>query len=170
MNVINLQEESYLMDIEKIVCDYYGSTYDDLRAKNRVRVIVQQRYFIYFFCKGLTKNSLKTMAKRYGQDHATAIHGIKTIKNLLGYDKQIILDHEEMEKKISISPDKTYKKLIDELIPDINNEIFLLIKKKVPIDEMVLVGNEILLLLKNKTKQVDLLKLNNLNKSTEDVA
>ena len=72
--------------LEKIVCEVFNVTPAQLRLKCRKREIVEARQTFYYVAKGHGKDEPET-SKRFGQDRVTAMHGIKTIENLIIQDK-----------------------------------------------------------------------------------
>ncbi len=61
---------------------------DDCRILTRKREIVECRQLCMFFSKKLTKQSLRTIGWYFGRkDHATVLHAVKTIDNLIETDR-----------------------------------------------------------------------------------
>lgn len=54
-----------------------------MNIKTRERKIVQGRQFFYYIMKHKTKKSLAKIGMEFNQDHATVLHGVKTIQNLI---------------------------------------------------------------------------------------
>jgi chromosomal replication initiation ATPase DnaA len=75
--------------IEKIVCDYFCITTDEVKSDSQIREYVWSRDFIWLFKKQTTNKSLRQLGEPYKKDHATVIHGIRTLKNLLETDKLV---------------------------------------------------------------------------------
>ena len=72
-----------------------------LQSKTRKREIVQARQISMYFAKRLTKFSLAKIALETGKkDHATCLHGIKTVNNLMDSDKHFRLQILEIEKQL----------------------------------------------------------------------
>lgn len=74
--------------IERCVCQYYNVSVIDLMEKNRKREVVEARQIIYYFIKSPDEKSsvsdrLEWIGGRYGQDHASVLHGVKTIANYI---------------------------------------------------------------------------------------
>lgn len=103
--------------IELIVCSAMMIEPVALKVKSRVHEFVLTRQLVYYFCKKYLINSfnitLKTVASRYNQDHATVCHGHKTISNILEIHIDTVLCSkiEEIDIKIKSciisSPRKT---------------------------------------------------------------
>ena len=64
-----------------------GYKIEDLKKKTRKREIVFERQRFFYLCKTNNVCSLALSASYFGQDHATALHGYKTICNLMETDK-----------------------------------------------------------------------------------
>ena len=63
--------------------------------KTRKREIVTNRQIFYYVAKTNTKMSYAVIIKEindifgFAQDHSTLVHAMKTIRNLLSYDKEL---------------------------------------------------------------------------------
>lgn len=75
--------------IKDIICLGEGINPEIIITKTRQREIVEARYIIMYFDKQTSpKKSLSVIARPFGKDHATALHGIKKIINLNDTDKK----------------------------------------------------------------------------------
>jgi chromosomal replication initiator protein len=89
--------------IQKVVCNYFSITTDQLHNNTRKRETVQARQIAMFFSKNLTKCSLATIGSQIGgKDHATVLHACKTVNNLMDTDKTFKHQIDEIEKKLKI--------------------------------------------------------------------
>ncbi len=89
--------------IQKVVCDYFNLPLDVINSKTRKREIVQARQLAMYFSKKLTKNSLNTIGLHCGnKDHATVLHAVKTVNNLIETDKQFRVYVEDIDKKLKV--------------------------------------------------------------------
>jgi len=76
--------------IIKIVFDYFHMNPILVNSTTRKREIVQSRQISMYFAKKLTKYSLAEIGYNIGgKDHATVLHAIKTVNNLIDTDKKI---------------------------------------------------------------------------------
>jgi chromosomal replication initiator protein len=101
--VKNSKKEISVDYIQKIVCDYFEITPDQLHSKTRKREIVQARQIAMFFSKSLTKASLASIGSQIGgKDHATVLHACKTVNNLIDTDKRFKQTVDNIEKKLKI--------------------------------------------------------------------
>ncbi len=102
--VKNVSKEISIEYIQKLVCDYFGITIDQVKSKTRKREIVQARQISMYFAKDLTKSSLKTIGMHFGgRDHSTVIHACQTVNDLIETDKKFRQDVEELSKRIKIN-------------------------------------------------------------------
>lgn len=94
---------SNLLTIEKIkdrVVKYFDMPEGEIDLKTRRREIVYKRQICYYFGKLLTKDSLAYMGIIVGnKDHATVLHGFKTISNLYDTDKKTRIIIDELDAK-----------------------------------------------------------------------
>ena len=86
--------------VQKIVCDYFNITRDELLSKTRKRQIVQARQIAMYMSRSLINCSLSTIgAEIGGKDHATVLHACTTVNDLMATDKtfkQYVVDIEKM--------------------------------------------------------------------------
>ncbi len=89
--LMQLNGKGNVNDVIEAVCKQYNIKVDDLMKYTRVQVIVEPRqvcsWFIYkkVFTNSLSLDDIGQIFGGY--DHATILHGIKKIDNLLGVDK-----------------------------------------------------------------------------------
>ena len=87
--VNNSNREITITYIINAVCEEMGTSQADFFTKSRKRNIVQARQLSMYFSKKYTKAPLITIGEQCGgKDHATVIHSLKTVTNLLETDKQ----------------------------------------------------------------------------------
>ena len=86
--------------VQKVVCDYFNITRDDLLSKTRKRQIGQARQIAMYMSRSLINCSLSTIgAEIGGKDHATVLHACTTVTDLMSTDKtfkQYVNDIEKM--------------------------------------------------------------------------
>jgi chromosomal replication initiator protein len=87
--------------IQKIVAAFYGIKTSDLTSSSRARSIARPRQIAMYLSKTLTTNSLPTIGKEFGgKNHATVIHSVKLVKELLETEQQILQEVRGLEEKI----------------------------------------------------------------------
>ena len=87
--------------VQKVVCDYFNITRDDILSKSRKRQIVQARQIAMYLSRQYISNcSLATIgAEIGGKDHATVLHACTTVADLMSTDrsfKKYVSDIERM--------------------------------------------------------------------------
>ena len=87
--------------VQRVVCDYFNISKDDLLSKTRKRQIVQARQIAMYMSRNLISNcSLSTIgAEIGGKDHATVLHACTTVTDLMSTDKtfkQYVTDIEKL--------------------------------------------------------------------------
>ena len=101
--VRNSKREISVDYIQKMVCDYFNISVEQMHSTSRKREIVQARQLAMYFAKTMTKNSLASIGVDIGgKDHATVLHAVRTVKNLIDTDKHFRVYVEEIEKKIKL--------------------------------------------------------------------
>ena len=97
------QVQLTISDIQRVVCDYFDITEDQVRARTRKREIAQTRQVAMYFCKKLTNNSLKTIGLQFGgRDHSTVIHAYQTVENQIETDQKFSQMIEDVRHRISM--------------------------------------------------------------------
>lgn len=104
-NFVKTSSKEITIDaIQKMVCEYYGVSYDKLLHKTRKREIVQARQITMFLAKSFTKNSLKTIGEHFGgRDHTTVIHSCQTVKDLMDTDSVFRENVMEITQKVQLA-------------------------------------------------------------------
>ncbi len=94
------QNEVTIDKVQKVVCDYFNITRDELLSKTRKRQIVQARQIAMYMSRTLINCSLSTIgAEIGGKDHATVLHACTTVNDLMSTDKtfkQYVTDIEKL--------------------------------------------------------------------------
>ena len=97
---LTLSEKDKL--IESIILNYYGL--ETFITKSRLRKVVNARQIFCYLQKKHNSNNftLTRIGSLIEKDHATVLHGIKTINNLLEYDWQTQYDLNKLELTLKI--------------------------------------------------------------------
>lgn len=97
--VNNSNREITINYIINMVCDEMGTSQADFFTTSRKRNVVQARQLSMYFAKKYTKLSLNIIGEQCGgKDHATVIHAIKTVTNMLETDKQFKILAENIKR------------------------------------------------------------------------
>lgn len=72
----------------------------ELLQKKRKREIVQRRQLCMYFGKKYTKASLAIIGKEYLKDHATVLHSITQIENLITTDREFRGEVVQLQSKL----------------------------------------------------------------------
>ncbi len=99
--IVGEQHNEITIDkVQKVVCDYFNISRDDLLSKTRKRQIVQARQIAMYMSRTLINCSLSTIgAEIGGKDHATVLHACTTVGDLMSTDKtfrQYVTDIEKL--------------------------------------------------------------------------
>lgn len=87
--------------IQKKVCECFGVKLSDLLSGKRQKNIIKARHTAMYLCKKLTTKSLPDIGKSFGgKDHATVIHAVKRVNELLNEDKEFAADLEILTKTL----------------------------------------------------------------------
>ena len=95
------QNDVTIDKVQRVVCDYFNISKDDLLSKTRKRQIVQARQIAMYMSRNHISNcSLSTIgAEIGGKDHATVLHACTTVTDLMSTDKtfrQYVTDIEKL--------------------------------------------------------------------------
>ncbi len=83
----NINKEINIENIQKIISDFFNIPMTQITGKSRKRNIVIARQLGMYFSKQMTNFSLKAIGNQFGnRDHATVLHSIKTVNNLIDTD------------------------------------------------------------------------------------
>ena len=99
--IVGEQHNDVTIDkVQRVVCDYFNISRDELLSKTRKRQIVQARQIAMYMSRNLINCSLSTIgAEIGGKDHATVLHACTTVTDLMSTDKsfkQYVSDIEKM--------------------------------------------------------------------------
>lgn len=87
--------------IQKSVANFYGIKTSDLTSKSRLRSIARPRQIAMYFAKKLTAESLPKIGEKFGgKNHATVIHSVKTVENLMNSNNAVLQEIKTLEEKI----------------------------------------------------------------------
>ena len=78
--------------IQRAVCQYFGLTLAEVKAKRRTMKVVWPRQIAHWLCLRFTSRSLLFIARQFGgQDHTTVIHSKKKIDGLTDHPDVVAL-------------------------------------------------------------------------------
>ncbi|MBQ9253755.1 MAG: chromosomal replication initiator protein DnaA [Bacteroidales bacterium] len=87
--------------IQKVVCGYFNVPLEKVLSNSRKHDIVEARHITMYLSRKLTASSLTTIGEKCGnRNHATVLHGCKTVENICETDKTFKQSLDEIEKKI----------------------------------------------------------------------
>lgn len=90
-----------LSNIIRIVCEYTGYSLEELKSKSRKRELVFARMLIFYNARHhLRRTTLKTIGEPFNRDHATVLHGVKTISDLMDVDKEVRKDVQAIQSSL----------------------------------------------------------------------
>jgi len=72
--------------IKEIVDNYFEL---NLKRNTRKRQYVEARAIFYKLCREFTKLSLEEIGEQVNRDHASVLHGIRSLNNWIEYDNRI---------------------------------------------------------------------------------
>ena len=76
--------------VQKVVCDYYQITLEQMKGKKKDRYISRPRQVAMYFCYELAGASYPQIGRDFGgRDHTTALHGHERIKEARKTDPEL---------------------------------------------------------------------------------
>ncbi|HEB61700.1 MAG TPA: chromosomal replication initiator protein DnaA [Bacteroidetes bacterium] len=100
----NVDKEINIENIQKIISDFFNIPIEQITGKSRKRNIVIARQLGIYFSKQMTSYSLKQIGSQFGnRDHATVLHSIKTVNNLMDTDTLFAETVAKLEHKLENS-------------------------------------------------------------------
>ncbi len=88
--------------IQKSVSEYFGIKVQDIKAKKRIKEVVNARQIAMYLTKQYTHLSLSEIGRYFGgKDHATVIYAKKQVENKMKKDENLNKSIENIIKKIS---------------------------------------------------------------------
>jgi chromosomal replication initiator protein len=87
--------------IQKIVSDYFGLTYKDLRGKRRTKAVAFPRQVAMYLSRELTEYSTTEVGAEFGgRDHTTVMHACQKIEDRMKLDPNIEPTLQNLVKRI----------------------------------------------------------------------
>jgi chromosomal replication initiator protein len=88
--------------IKRVVCSYLGLQQTLIISRGRKGHIVEARQMAMFFIRKFTRLSLNQTGSEFGGlNHATVIHAVQTVSNILTYDKLYTRKFKDVEHLIT---------------------------------------------------------------------
>ena len=82
-----------ISEIQAATCEYFGIAPSELMSSTRERRVSRPRQIAMFIARGMTRQSLPEIGRRFGgRDHTTIIHGIRQIERLIGEVPEVASD------------------------------------------------------------------------------
>lgn len=95
------RNELTIGQVQRVVCDYFNITRDDMLSRTRKRNIVQARQIAMYMSRNLINCSLSAIgAETGGKDHATVLHACTTVADLMATDKAFKQYVSDIEKTL----------------------------------------------------------------------
>jgi hypothetical protein len=84
--------------IKRVVGEHFGVTPLEIDSSRRDKMIVQTRQIAMYLAKQLTPRSFPSIGKRFGKDHTTVIHSVRSIEHRLRIDPVLAAKIEHMKE------------------------------------------------------------------------
>jgi chromosomal replication initiator protein len=77
------KREVTMEEIRKLVCKYYKLSKEDILSRSRKRTIARPRQIAMYLARKHTDFSLQAIGRAFNRYHATTLHAIEAVENLL---------------------------------------------------------------------------------------
>ncbi len=95
------QKNITMEHIQKVVSDYFGLTYKDLRGKRRTKAVALPRQVAMYIARELTEYSTTEVGAEFGgRDHTTVMHACQKIEDRMKIDPTLEPILQQLIKKI----------------------------------------------------------------------
>lgn len=120
-------------EIKKIVQNHFKL---DISENSRRFELVFARACYFKICRDLTKNSYQRIGASLGKNHATVMHGIKTLNDLVETDKDLKNRFDSLLNKFSQYNKIKEKMTLTQLVREYNKLLLLCGEKDAKIKEL----------------------------------
>lgn len=87
-------------DIQHVVEGYFRVSHDDLVGRGRSRAVTYPRHIAIYLCRQILDIPFNNIAQKFGRDHSTAMHSVKTVENMLAKDWELQGELENLQRLI----------------------------------------------------------------------
>ena len=96
-----MKYNAHVENISRLVFNYFNVPLEKIKVNNRKAQVIRAKQFTAFFLKReIYKITLEEIGKVFNRDHATMIHSIRKINDLIEVDSEYRTYHEELCIKI----------------------------------------------------------------------
>ena len=88
------REVKALDAIMTMVCRYYSIDKNVVLSKKRDREIVMARHMFCWMSRRYTRSTFKLMGEYINRDHATVIHSVRKVEDLMDFDRELKYDRD----------------------------------------------------------------------------
>jgi len=89
-------------DIQRIVCEHFGLTLNDLKSKRRTQNLAVPRQIAMYLSRKLVSASFPVIGEKFGgRDHSTVIHACTVVSQRQEADAALRATLERLEQTLS---------------------------------------------------------------------
>lgn len=82
------------------VCDHLNLNIEQVKSKSRAKELVYARHLIFYFIRKHTTVTLKSAGDLFNRDHATVIHALHNLQDIMDTELVVRTEVELLESKI----------------------------------------------------------------------
>lgn len=99
-NWVNKEIMVYPKEIIAATANVYGVSVDDIIGRSRKRAITDARHVAIYLTRHNTLLTMTDIGDIFGRDHATVIHSINKVEDMLKFDRLMKENYRLISKKI----------------------------------------------------------------------
>ena len=76
-------------DIQRAVAEHFGVPLDDMLSPDQTHVMARPRHVAMYLARELTAKSFPQIGRRFGRGHATVLHAVSRIEDMIAHDAEL---------------------------------------------------------------------------------
>jgi len=89
-----------IIDVAKVVADYYGVTIDDFKSASRSQKVSTPRQVAVYMAREITEQSFENIAEFFNKKHPTMLYSYEQVKDKIKVNKELERTVSELKSKI----------------------------------------------------------------------
>ncbi len=87
-------------EIQERVASHYRLGCEEMLSTRRARAVARPRQIAMYLAKSLTPRSLPDIGRRFGRDHSTVLHAVRTVERLRAEDAELDADVRRLSREL----------------------------------------------------------------------
>jgi chromosomal replication initiator protein len=90
-----------ILEIQKIVCDYYGVSLVELLGRSRQKRLVRARQMGFYFARLYTQKTVAELGRLFQRSHASVVHALQTLEQERKTNQRLAQEVQLLEEKLA---------------------------------------------------------------------